>query len=63
MVGLCCYLCLFIDGNVVILMSIKHAFPHNKMPSVQFNFQKPSDISTLDIEGIDIFFNLTKAGT
>lgn len=35
-------------------------FVHNKMSSMQFDFQKPSGTSTLDIEGIDIFLNLTK---
>lgn len=35
---------------------------HNKMSSVQFNLQKPSSTSTLDIEGINIFLNLAKTG-
>ena len=56
----------FLDGGVVIPMT-RHfrviMFVHNKMSTMQFNFQKPSGASTLDIEGIDILFNLIKVTT
>lgn len=67
-VGLCCYLCPFIDSNVAYshILQTKHfciiMSVHNKMSSVQFNLQKPSSTSTLDIEGINIFLNLAKTG-
>lgn len=68
MVGLCCYLCIFIDGKVLYSYVLQTRrfhiimFMHNKMFAVRFNFQKPNDTSTLDIEGTNIFFNLTRVG-
>lgn len=67
-VGLCCYLCHFIDDNVAYshILQTKHfcaiMFMHNKMSSVQFDLQTPNGTLTLDIEGTDIFFNLIKTG-
>lgn len=38
-------------------------FVHNKMSLVRLDFQKHDGTSTLDIEDIDMFFNLIKVGT
>ena len=61
--------CRFIDGSVIYshVLHIRHfhiiMFVHNKMSLVRFDFQKRDDTSTLNIEGIDVFLDLTKVAT